>query len=64
MLDALKIIGAVAGLFLLIPLCVWGGSGSLREAWYATKQFLLIIGGLFVLVGGLAFITSIPLLWK
>jgi hypothetical protein len=53
-LTFLKTAAVVLCLFALVPLCVWGGSGSLRQAWEAAKTFGLIMGGLAVAGGGTA----------
>ena len=49
----------IAAMVLIVPLMVWGGSGSLRHAWHALKQYLgamgLIVGvGVVVAVIALA----------
>jgi len=43
-------------MFMIIPLTVWAGSGSLRVAWHATKRFFLIMGCLYGAGGMMAFI--------
>lgn len=52
MLTFLKTAAAVLALFSLIPLFVWLGSGSWRQAREATRDFLLIMGGLAVAGAG------------
>jgi hypothetical protein len=46
-LTLLKTLAVMAGMILIIPLCVWAGSGSLRTAWHATKQYCLIMALIF-----------------
>lgn len=38
-----KTVLAVAGLFLIVPLAVWAGTGKPRHAWFALKQFLQVM---------------------
>ncbi len=47
-----------AAMFAIVPLMVWGGSGSWRHALRAFKQYLLILGGLVVLGGGLGLLMA------
>lgn len=42
-----------AALFAIVPLMVWGGTGSARHALHALKVYLQIIGGIALLGGGL-----------
>lgn len=39
----LKATLAIGGLFLIVPLAVWGGTGSLSHAWFALKRYLLVM---------------------
>lgn len=43
----------------VIPLSVWGVSGSLSRAMQALKQYLLIIGAFVVIGGGAGIIAAI-----
>lgn len=47
MLTFLKLVAVTFAMFMIIPLTVWAGSGSLRVAWHATKRFFLIMGCLY-----------------
>ncbi len=52
---------AIAGLFLIIPLAVWAGSGNLRHAWFALKEFLIVMACIVVpgvVLGLIAALTS------
>lgn len=52
---------AIAGLLLIVPLCVWAATGSLRHAWFALKEYLLVMSILVVpgvLFGIIAILTS------
>jgi hypothetical protein len=42
----------------IVPLMVWGGSGSLRHAMHALKVYLQILGGLAVLGGGVGLLMA------
>jgi hypothetical protein len=59
-LTFLKTAAIIACMVLIIPLCVWGGSGSFRHGLEALKQYLTIMGVAFAAVGVLALITSLP----
>jgi hypothetical protein len=50
---AFKTLGAIFLMTLIIPLMVWGGSGSLRAAVRALREYWLIMGAL-VAIGGAA----------
>lgn len=58
MRELLLTVATVAGLFLLVPLIVWAGSGSWRHAWYALKQYLGIMGTLAATGAVLALIIA------
>lgn len=44
---------------LIIPAMVWGGTGSWRRALGALRTYWLIMGGAFLLVGGLALLVTV-----
>lgn len=47
MLTFLKTAAVIAAMFLIIPLAVWAGSGSWREALRAFKSYTLIMLAFF-----------------
>lgn len=49
MITFLKTIGVLLVMFSIIPLAVWAGSGSWRNAMQAFKEYMFIIG---LMVGG------------
>ena len=51
---AVKTIGAIFVMTLIIPLMVWGGSGSFKQALRALREYWLIMGAMVVIVGGVA----------
>lgn len=57
--TAFKTLGAIFVMTLIVPLMVWGGSGSWRRALGALRTYWLIMGGAFLLVGGLALLVSL-----
>lgn len=59
MVTFLKTVAALACMVLIIPLAVWAGSGNARHAWYALKQYLLVMG---ILVGIAGTFSAISLL--
>ena len=61
MLIALKTSIAIACLVMLIPLSVWAATGSLRHAWFALKEYLIVMSILVipgVIFGAIAILTS------
>jgi hypothetical protein len=51
---AVKTLAAIFVMTLIIPLMVWGGSGSLRRAFRALREYWLIMGSLAAIVGAVA----------
>lgn len=54
-----KTLGAIFLMTLIVPLMVWGGSGSWRRALHALRWYWLIVGGAALLVGGLALLVTV-----
>lgn len=52
--TAFKTLAGIFVMSLIVPLMVWGGSGSWRRAFGALRTWWLIVGGAFVVIGGLA----------
>lgn len=52
-------IGTIAAMVSIIPLMVWGGSGSLGRAWDALRQYLIGMGVLVAVVGGFALVMLV-----
>lgn len=50
----IKTLGAIFVMTLIIPLMVWGGSGSLKAAVRALREYWLIMGALVAIGGGVA----------
>jgi hypothetical protein len=59
LLTALKTLGAVFVMTLIIPAMVWGGSGSFKRAMQALRTYWLIMGGAFLAIGGLALLVTL-----
>lgn len=66
MLTFLKTVGVILVMFSIIPLTVWAGSGSWRNAMQAFKEYMFIIGliiaggvilGVVILVGSISSIS-------
>lgn len=51
MREFLITVAGIAGLVLIVPLMVWGGTGDWRHALHALLSYLKIMGA-FVIVGG------------
>lgn len=58
-MTALKTLGAVFVMTLIIPAMVWGGSGSFKRAVQALRTYWLIMGGAFLAVGGVALLVTL-----
>jgi hypothetical protein len=56
---AVKTLGAIVLMTLLVPLMVWGGSGNWRRALEAWRDWWTIMGGLCLLVGGAALLVTL-----
>lgn len=52
-------IGTIAAMVAIIPLMVWGGSGSLGRAWDALRQYLIGMGVFVAVVGGFGVVVAI-----
>lgn len=52
-------IGTIAAMVAIIPLMVWGGSGSLSRAWEALRQYLIGMGVFVLVVGGFGMVMAI-----
>ena len=59
LITALKTFAAIAAMSAIIPLMVWGGTGSWRGALHAWKAWAKIMGGFAVVGGGLGLIMAI-----
>lgn len=57
-MTAAKVLAAIFVMSLIVPLMVWGGSGSWRRALGALRTWWLIVGGAFLAVGGLAVLVT------
>lgn len=60
----LKTTAVIACMILIIPLMVWGGSGSWRYALEALKEYLLVMAVLVVPPLVLTAITLLPRLYE
>ena len=49
---ALKLFAAIAGMSAIIPLMVWGGSGSWRHGLHAWKSWAKVMGAFLTIGGG------------
>lgn len=62
MLTFLKTVGVILVMFSIIPLTVWAGSGSWRNAMLAFKEYMIIIGlivGAGIVLAVVIFVGSI-----
>lgn len=57
--KTLALAGAVAAMWSIVPLMVWGGTGSWRRALEALRQYLLVLGGLALVGGGVGLLMAL-----
>lgn len=48
----------------IIPLAIWGMTGSLKQGWYALRSYLFCMGVIVVPVVLFVGITELPWLWS
>lgn len=58
-MNAAKVLAAIFVMSLIVPLMVWGGSGSWRRAFGALRTWWLLVGGAFVVVGAVAMLLTL-----
>jgi len=56
--KALALIGAIAAMWAIVPLMVLGGTGSWRRALQALRQYLMVLGGLALVGGGVGLLMA------
>lgn len=56
---ALKTCAAIAVMSAIIPLMIWGGSGSWRGALHAWGAWAKIMGGMVLIFGGFGMIMAV-----
>lgn len=59
MLWFLKLVGGIAAMVALVPLMVWAGSGSWRQAVTALRQYLLVLGVPALAIVALALVMAL-----
>lgn len=52
-------VGTIAAMVSIIPLMVWGGTGSLGRAWDALRQYLIGAAVFVAVVGGLGLVMAV-----
>jgi hypothetical protein len=60
MLTFFKTLAAITIMVMIIPLAVWGGSGSRRQAWQGLKGYLIAMA---VIVVPAVLIAALGWLW-
>lgn len=60
MLQFLKAAAVIAAMVMIIPLAVRAGTGSWAQAWYALREYLLVMGLICAAGAGVALLTLIP----
>lgn len=57
--KTLALIGTLCAMWAIVPLMVWGGTGSLQRAFEALKQYLMVLGLLALAGGGVGLLMSL-----
>lgn len=57
--TAIKTIAAIAVMSAIIPLMIWGGTGSFKHALFAWKSWAKIMGTIVVIGGGFGLCMAI-----
>lgn len=57
--KTLALIGALCAMWAIVPLMVWGGTGSLSRAFQALRQYLMVLGLLALAGGGVGLIMAL-----
>lgn len=57
--KTLAFIGAVAAMWAIVPLMVLGGTGDWRRALQALRQYLMVLGGLALVGGGVGLLMAL-----
>ena len=52
-------VGAVSAMWAIVPLMVLGGTGSWRRAMEALRQYLMVLGGLALVGGGIGLLMAL-----
>jgi hypothetical protein len=58
MREFLITVAGIAGMLLIVPLMVWGGTGDWRHALHALLSYLKIMGGLILVGGGFGVVMA------
>lgn len=57
--KTLALAGAIAAMWAIVPLMVWGGTGSWRRAFEALAEYLMVLGVLALLGGGAGLLMAL-----
>lgn len=57
--TALKTIAAIAVMSAIIPIMIWGGTGSFKHALFAWKSWAKIMGAMTLIGGGFGLLMAI-----
>lgn len=60
--QTLIVVATCSAMFAIVPLMVWGGTGNWRRALQALKQYLMVLGGLALVGGGIGLLMSLATL--
>lgn len=60
--KTLALLAACCAMWAIVPLMVWGGTGSWRRALEALRQYLMVLGGLALVGGGVGLIMALATL--
>ena len=57
--KTLALLGAVTVMWAIVPLMVLGGTGDWRRALQALRQYLMVLGGLALVGGGVGLLMAL-----
>lgn len=63
-MKLLLFLATLCGLLSIAPLITWAVTGRTDRAWEAARQYWGLLAAMFVVVGIVAGVTFLPMLWS
>jgi len=63
-MKLLLLLATLCGLLSIVPLITWAVTGRSDRAWESARQYCGLLAAMFLVVGIVAGITFLPLLWS
>lgn len=57
--QTLLVLAVCCAMWAIVPLMVWGGTGNWRRALDALRQYLMVLGGLALVGGGVGLLMAL-----